>query len=455
MARRHWPAWANLPDILDLLRLATPVAISRAAMMLMALTDAIVLGLNATGELPYVLNAWLPIGIALGGSWGLLMGVQVITAELSGKGDDQNSGRVFRRGLYFAIIIGALATLLIVPTADSLFTLIKLEAEHAAATAAVTRILAYGLIGHFVTTVCSMYLEALRKPLIVTVIMYGGVLINIVIDLAFVAGWWGMPQMGAEGVAIATTGTRWLMVVAFLIAVWLMTPAWKPSTDAPADEAQRQYSVGAGTAISNMAEWGGFNFTYVIASWIALEVTTVYGLAVHVMGVAFMLFLGIGTATSVRVAEKYGVGDMAGARDASFLGIVTTIVSGTVLGLLVVIGQDIIPTLMLDGEEGTALRPLLASIMLLTAFALVFDGLQNVASMALRAQGVIWLPTIVQFGAYLMVLLASAYYLGYELNRGAQGMMEGVIIASVFAGIGQLYLVITKTARHSREPRAA
>ncbi len=51
------PAWAKPSDIADLLRLSVPIAVSRMAMMLMGLTDAIVLGQFAPGELAYVLSA--------------------------------------------------------------------------------------------------------------------------------------------------------------------------------------------------------------------------------------------------------------------------------------------------------------------------------------------------------------------------------------------------------------
>ena len=49
---RRMPAWARPSEILDLTRLAVPVAMSRASFMLMGLTDAIILAWYAPGELP-------------------------------------------------------------------------------------------------------------------------------------------------------------------------------------------------------------------------------------------------------------------------------------------------------------------------------------------------------------------------------------------------------------------
>ena len=107
-ARR--PAWARPKDMLDLIRLAVPVALSRASFMLMQLTDSVVLARHRPGELPYVLNGWLPIGIMFGFGMGLMIGVQVLTAELNGAGKGGETGRIFRRGLIVALVYGLVAT---------------------------------------------------------------------------------------------------------------------------------------------------------------------------------------------------------------------------------------------------------------------------------------------------------------------------------------------------------
>lgn len=456
MRRRVWPAWARPSDIADLLRLSGPIAVSRAAMMLMGLTDLIVLGQNAPGELNYVLNSWLPIGVSLGLTIGLLMGVSVLTAELAGVGKAHETGRIFRRGMWFSLWFGGLLTVGIALMAGPLFRGFGFEDNIAAGAASVSRILAYGLIGHMITHVAGSYLEALRRPLIVTAIMYAGVGINLVIDLAVVAGWWGMPKLGADGVAIATTGTRWFLVILFLIVVWRMTPAWKPSPPGPEGEGTRQYAVGYGMAVSNVAEWGGFNFTFIIATWISVAANTVYGMAVHVIGFCFMAYLGLGTATSVRVAEAYGRKNADEVRDASRLGVVAGVIIGVLLGLLVWIFRAELAGILVKSDahvDGVAIGPQLVAIVGFTAFVIVFDGLQNVASMALRAQNVIWPPTFIHLGSYFLIMIPMTWYLGLHEGRGAQGMMEGVLIASIIAGVLQTALLESKAARRLKPAR--
>ena len=463
MTQRAWPAWARASEILDLLRLSGPIAISRMSMMLMGLTDAIVLGQMAEHELPYVLNSWLPMGIALGFGMGILLGVQVLTSEMLGRGETHQSGRVFRRAFLWAVLLGIFLTGLVYATAGPLFHWIFVEinandqmsatltpAEVAAETATVTKILAFGMVGFTVSTVFSYYLEALRRPLLVTLIMYLGVFVNLIIDLALVVGWWGFPEMGAEGVAWATTGSRWFITIALGGFIIWATPALKPSDPAPEGEAWRQLSVGGGTAVSNVAEWGGFNLTYIIAAFISLATNAIYGYTVQVMGVCFMLFLGIGTATSVRVAENFGRANPQGVKDASRLGVAATFVVGVILALIVLLFSPWIALGLVDGEaqiDGILLAPAIAALLIYAAIGTTFDGLQAVCAMALRAQNVVWVPTMIHVASFFVIMLPAGYYLGIISDRGAQGMMEAAVLGVFIAGMAQWSLLEWKTAR--------
>ncbi|MEC7291350.1 MAG: MATE family efflux transporter, partial [Pseudomonadota bacterium] len=422
MTQRAWPAWARASEILDLLRLSGPIAISRLAWMLMGLTDAIVLGQvkGQEHELAFILNSWLPIGITLGFGMGILLGVQVLTSELVGRGEEHLSGRIFRRGMVWAFGIGLLVTAIVYLAAEPLFHLLFVEInpnddisatltpeQFASETALITQILSLSLLGFMISTVCSYYLESLRRPLIVTITSYLGVGVNLVIDLALVLGWWGMPQMGGEGVAWATVGSRWAITLALIGFIIWLTPALKPAEPGPEDEAKRQITVGGGTAISNVAEWGGFNLTYTIAAFVSVAVNAVYGYSVQVMGFCFMFFLGIGTATSVRVAEHVGRGDMQGVKDASRLGVAATFVLGGMLALLIYAFKDGVALLLVNSEasiDGTMLAPAIAAMLIYAAFATTFDGLQATASMALRAQGIVWVPSAIHIASFFLLM---------------------------------------------------
>jgi MATE family multidrug resistance protein len=84
--------------------------------------------------------------------------------------------------------------------------------------------------------------------------------------------------------------------------------------------------------------------------------------------------------------------------------------------------------------------------------------------MALRAQGVVWTPTIIHVGSYILVMLPLCAWLALPeerfpdgQNHGVWGVFIGISIASVAAGLGQVLTLEWKAARGVRLglPRAA
>jgi MATE family multidrug resistance protein len=340
--------------------------------------------------------------------------------------------------------------------ARPLLDLVGFNATLAGATTQVTWIFAYGAIAHMVGLACSSYLEALRKPNIVTAISMAAVLLNLAVDLVLV------PKYGATGVAWATTGSRYFMMVCFLVAATFLTPAWKRAPKGPADEFKRQNMVGVGTGIANVAEWGSFNLTFVIATLVSIDAGTIYGLTVQMMGVVFMIYVGLGTATSVRVAERFGRNDPVGVQEASRLGVVASLALGVALAMILWAMRDFISVVWLNGAKpdsaGAHLVPTLAAMLAAAAFVTIFDGLQGVGSMALRAQGAVWSATGIHIGSYIAVMLPLCWWLALHLGQGVWGVFIGITVASVLAGSAQVAALEWKAARGVRiagQPRAA
>jgi MATE family multidrug resistance protein len=358
------------------------------------------------------------------------------------------------------VIYSVLATALVFLISEPLFPLFGFGPELSQATAETTRILALGMLGHMIGTACSYYLEALRKPNIVTAVSMSAVVVNLISALILV------PKFGAVGVVWGTGLSRIYMMALFLIVVWRLTPAFHPAPKGPAGEARRQNTVGLGTGIANIAEWGSFNLTFIIATLATIQLSapngdTVYGLAIQVMAVVFMLYVGLGTATSVRVAERFGRGEAVAVREAARLGVAASIVMGVALALLIVLMREPIGVLMLNGSEaaseGARLVPMLAAMLAAVSFVTIFDGLQGVGSMAMRAQGVVWTPTSIHVGSYVLVMLPLCWWLGLHQGQGVWGVVVGISAASILAGLAQVLALEWKAARGVRlagRPRA-
>ncbi len=449
--KKKFPAWAQPDQIVDLLRLAFPVALSRLAMPVMSVTDAVVLGRMAQLEVPFITIAWLLLSIGMAAGMGVLQGVQVFTAELNGTGFYKDTGRVFRRGMVVGCLLGLCATVMIITCAQPLYRMLHLQPDVVEGATSAAHILGYGMIAHMVVIGCTMYLEALRKPVWVTIITYVGVFANLLLDLALVAGIWGGEPMGADGVAWATTGSRAVVAAILLGLVAFSTPGLRKSAPAPAREFVRQNTVGLGGAVANMAEFAAFNLTFVIATLASTVTGTVFSLGIQPIFMCFMIFVGIATATSVRVAENYGRGDMVAVRNAGRLGVVATVLTGIVLIVLTYILRDHLAAGMASSDEANGLDivGLLAPVIAIAALVVLFDGLQVVASSALRAQEIVWTPTIVHLSGYVIVMLPLTYWLTLVKGYGAQGAMWGVVMGSLVVGVAQVILLEWKTARNT------
>ncbi len=447
------PRYLNRRDVGDLARLAAPVALSRTSFMLMGLTDAVVLARHAPAELPHVLNAFLPVGVAMGFGLGLMTGVQVLTAELCGAGRELETGRIARRGVAVALAYGLVSAAVCILVAVPLLRWLGFDASFTAATARCTRILAYGLPAHMLFNAAASYLEAMRRPMVVTAIGIVAVAANLVLDVALV------PAHGAAGVAWATTLSRCGMALAALVVVARSTPALVWGGNPGPGEFGRQNGVGLGAGLANVAEWGSFNLTHVIATLSSIDAGALWGLTVQMMGSVFMIYVGLGSATSVRVAERFGRGDREGVADASRLGIVAALVVGTALGLAVwgASGQLAAVGLAAEGDgAGARLAPLLARLLAAAAAVTLFDGLQGVASMALRAREVVWPPTAIHVGSYALLMVPLCWWLalgsGPGRGHGVWGVLVGVAVASVLAGVLQAGLLEWHARRGPAEP---
>ncbi len=153
------PASAQPKEMLDLTRLAVPVAISRASFMLMSLTDAIVLSRSAPGELPL-----RPQRMA---AQRRVHGLQPGScprrlrrdrgAERAGQGERDRPRLPARARCSPCSIRSSPPPSSISRPSWSSRCSTSTSGAGRGATAETTRILAIGIIGHMVGTTCSFY----------------------------------------------------------------------------------------------------------------------------------------------------------------------------------------------------------------------------------------------------------------------------------------------------------
>jgi multidrug resistance protein, MATE family len=420
--------WAG---VAALLRLAMPIALSRFGFFAMVLCDTIVIGHFAPEELAFLALAWTLTGIVLMAAGGLLQGVQVETSRWVGRGKPEQSRRVFLRGIGDSLVLGVVTGLIVYFATGPVLTLFQLDPFLVENGSRVARIIALSVPFHLLYIVGAYFLEAHRKPLLVTAAIIAANLLNLGMNLYLVGGLWNGPGLGAEGIAWATFGARCVLAAGLLIPAFLLCRNWRPGPS-PVGEAWSQRRVGIGAGLSNGMEAGAFNACNIVAGLVSVAALNAFTIGINIVATVFMLAMGLAAASSVQIAEAWGREDRAAVRHAGGLAFRVTVVVLGLVGCMIWIAQDLVAAGLTSDKT---IQATLLSVLGLIVAVLIFDGLQVVAAYSLRAIGDVWWATALHLGSYGLVMLPLSIVLGLHFGLGLAGMYWAILIASVFAAV--------------------
>ncbi|RJF84885.1 MATE family efflux transporter [Azospirillum cavernae] len=415
----------------ELLRLAAPVIVSRAGLMVMMAVDTAIVARYSAQELAFYGLAHLPGNIMVGTGVGLLMGTVMIAAHALGAGNEAECGRSWRRSMPYALLLGvifALISLLGVP----LFRLGGQTEEMAQGGAAVLAVLGLGAPGMMLFITTGFFLEGIKRPLPGMVVMILGNLANGLLAWALVWGHGGFPAMGAVGSAWATTIVRWAMGLSLVAYAWWMSDHARWQVRVPVADwwsgAGRQRHLGYAAGLSIGVESGAFAALGLFAGMVSPLALGSYTVGLNLIALPFMAAVGLGSATAVRVGVAYGQGDKRDMAMAGWTGLgVTSAILAAVGVLYYALPEQIGAIYTTDPELLASVAPLIA----FGAWILVADGGQTVMSNALRGRHDAWMPTALHFISYAVVMIPVSALLVFGLERGARGLFEGILIASV------------------------
>jgi MATE family multidrug resistance protein len=416
-----------------LLRLAAPVIGSRLGMLTMSLIDTIMLGRFSTDQLAYqsiAIAITVPLFVT---TIGLCLGTLVETARAKGAGDDLGCGAAWRRGTLYAAGLG-LVCLALALAGEWVLQLSGQSNELSEHGGRVVRILALGLPFMIIYVASSYFLEALKRPAMPMIIMAAGNLLNIALNWMWIYGNLGFEPQGAIGSAWATTSVRAVIAAAIILYIWNLADHERFGLRKPAMGGWRAwrrqrrigYSAGASQAVESIA----FSIQTLIAGLLGTIALAAYSITFQLLGMVFMVALGMGSATAVLVGHAWGAEDGPGMARAGWLGLAVNSVAMAVLGgTLFVLAPWIAKGFAVDATLVAAAAPLIAFI----GIIMIPDGGQVVLSHALRGRGDTVVPVLSHFLSYLFVMIPLSWLLALKLERGAAGILEAILIASVVA----------------------
>jgi MATE family multidrug resistance protein len=221
------------------------------------------------------------------------------------------------------------------------------------------------------------------------------------------------------------------------------TELLKTPIDLDLPRIRRLIALGFPAAMQATLEAGVFaTVTTLIAKLGAVPLAS-HQIALNTVSLTYMVPLGVSSAAAVRVGQALGRKDPQGARDSGGTAIVLGGVFMACTGILLILFPKWIARMYTPDETVIA-----ATVGLLAAGAAfqLFDGVQTVATGALRGVGDTRTPMLCHFLAYWVIGLPLGALLCFRRGLGAIGLWIGLSLALILIGI--VLLLVWRRAVH-------
>ena len=170
-------------------------------------------------------------------------------------------------------------------------------------------------------------------------------------------------------------------------------------------------------------EVGVFGIAAIISGHISTLAAAAHQIVISIASLTFMIPLGIGNASGVRVGYRLGAGDPSGARLAGWLGIGLSVVIMTFSCVLMLLFPEII--LSSFTKENLVLS-LSLNVLFMAALFQIFDGIQVCTTGTLRGLGDTRVSMIANLVGHYCVGLPLGLFLAFKLNQGLPGLWTGL-----------------------------
>jgi MATE family multidrug resistance protein len=423
-------------EVRPLLALAVPVILAEIGWMAMGLVDTIMVGplgpaaIGAAGMGSSVFTAVVIFGM------GLMLGLDTFVSHAYGARRLEECLEWLHQGVWLAIIVGPFlmgATWVLITTLDAW----GLHPEIRVLVRPYLRDISFGAVPLLLYAGFRRYLQGLHvvKPVMFALITAN--LVNAAGNWVLIYGHLGFPAMGVEGSAWATTLARIYMAAFLYVAITVVHRRRgdaHPHVPIRLDRARMRRLIGLGLpAASQIAlEVGGFAAGTALAAKLDPVSSGGHQIALNLAGLAFMVPLGLASASAVRVGHALGAGDPARARRTGWAALAVGAL------LMIAIGASLLafrePLLRVFTGDDRLIAIGVRLLAIAAAFQL-FDGVQAVATGVLRGAGDTRTPVLFNVLGYWVLGLPVGYALCFRYGWGVIGLWVGLSAGLIVVAI--------------------
>ena len=441
-------SWASLRrEFRPMLNLAAPLALAELGWVAMGVVDTMMAGrLGAAAVGAGSLGGILFYPIAAWGT-GILLGMDTLVAQAFGAKNQPDCRRTLVNGIWLALgmspLLGA-----VIWSIPSLLRVLGTNPHVMLLLVPFLKAFTWSIAPLFLFTAFRRYAQAVDIVKPVTFALVSANIVNFVGDWVLMYGHWGAPAMGLEGSGWSTTLARTYMAGVLLAAiVWhehktgnlLFYLSWRPDLA----RIRRLVALGLPAAAQFALEGAVFGAVAVLAARLDEASLAAHSIAVQVISASYMVPLGISSAAAVRVGHAVGRKDRQGVAASGWAALVLSVMFMGAAGAAFWIVPRWIVGIFIDDRGVVGIGAVLLRI---AAFFELFDGVQVVATGALRGLGDTRTPMLAHFAGYWIIGLPVAYVLCFPLGWGAAGIWVGLCAALIPIGAALVLVWRSKVA---------
>ncbi len=423
---------ALLAELRALLNLAIPVILSELGWVAMGIVDTIMVGRLGPGAIGAVgISSAAYYAPALFGI-GILLGLDTLVSQAWGREDFDVCHRWLAQAVYLAIAYTPIA-MLGIASVPLLFNSFGINPAVSGDATVYLRLLNLGTLPLLIYAAFRRYLQGVGRVRPVTFALISANLINWGGNWALIYGHLGLPAMGLKGSAISTCLARVYMAAVLIFVAWLHErrrghPLFAHWPGPHWQQLRALFLLGAPAAIQIVLEVGAFGVATLMAGRLSEGALAAHQIVLNCASATFMVPLGMSAAAAVSVGHAVGARDLPRARRAGWL----ALAAGAGFMALAAAAFVLLPQRILHIYTADPFVVRLGThLLLLAACFQVFDGIQTVATGALRGVGDTRRPMLVNLAGYWFFGLPLGYALCFHWQRGVFGIWIGLTLSLV------------------------
>jgi MATE family multidrug resistance protein len=421
--------------------LAAPIVVTQIAHISMGFVDTLMVGRLGPAALA---------GVALGNTlfftmtlfcMGIVMAVGPMVSQAFGAGEGDPIGRSVRQGIWLSLALSIPAGILIWNGGYFLHVLGQ-RPETIELAVSYLHAIVWGVFAFIGFAALRGFCEAVSRPRPVTLIALTGVGVNVLGNYVLMYGRWGFPELGLVGTGWASTIAFWtnfLLITGYVLfnrdfsGYHIFSRLGRPDLS----YFKQLLRIGAPIGASMAIEMSLFMTAVMMMGWIGMNQLAAHQVAIQCAAFTFMVPLGIGMATSVRVGHAAGARDNDGVFRAGLAGIILSVSFMSIAAVIFWVAPKPVISLYLD-MQATVNAPVIeiaVKLLGIAAIFQVFDGLQVAGMGALRGLKDTRRPMMLAMIAYWPIGLTTSYVLAFPLGLNEVGLWWGLVVGLASASI--------------------